>query len=205
MLTVLLAATLAHADGLHAGVPVTGIAGFGPPSFQTEQTGWSAIVLDGFVRVYVGKTEEEAAAWVVGMKKRLRREKPKPNPSAFSAPGITDVHGNGTRLILFRDGNIGICVQHKTNARPWATKAHNAIVDEGPPLPQAPQLSEAAGLWTLQAGPQVVQIDFEGGRLARGTGYRFSVPPTAWTAWDALGRPVRTEAPTLPQSTAVAE
>ena len=77
MWALLIAATLAHAGNIHAGVPVSGIKGFGAPSFQTSQTGWSAIVLDGFVRVYVGKTEADAHAWVNRMLKTLSREKPK--------------------------------------------------------------------------------------------------------------------------------
>lgn len=207
MLLTLLAVSLAHATNLYAGIPVTGVPGFGAPSFQTVQTGWSAVVLDGFVRVYVGEDEADAASWVLRMKKRLRKEKPKANPGAFKAAGIADVHGNGSRLILFRKGNIGICVRHKTNARPWAAKAVAAIVEQGPPPPAAPALVQSDDAWTLTPVTGYAQVDFEGGRLIPGQGYRFSQPPTAWTAWDQLGRSVRVERPD-PQgakSTAVAE
>jgi hypothetical protein len=199
MLAVFLAATLAHAGGVHVGIPVSGIAGFGAPSFQTAQTGWSAVVLDGFVRVYVGRTEAETQAWIARMKKTLRRDKPRANPGAFSAKGITDVHGNGSKLILFRDGNIGICVQHKSNARPWARKAHAAIVDTGPPWPAEARLTPVDGIWRIETNPGATQIAFEGGKLIPGEGLRFSVPPTAVTVWDALGRSARTEWAPLPR------
>jgi len=192
MLALILAASLAHADGIHAGVPVTGIKGFGAPSFQTTDTGWSAVVLDGFVQVYVGRTEADAEAWVKRIKTRLRREKPKANSQAIVAAGITDVHGNGTKLILFRDGNVGICVRHKTNARPWATKAHAAIVDEGPAWPTPARLEVVDGAWRILAPPGTAQVAFEGGRLVAGAGLSFSVPPTAVIVWDGLGRSVRT-------------
>ena len=207
MLLSLFAASLAYAGSLHAGIPVRGVPGFGAPSFQTVQTGWSAVVLDGFVRVYVGKDEADATAWVARMKTRLRKEKPTPNPAAFKAAGIADVHGNGSRLILFRKGNIGICVRHKSNARPWAAKAVAAIVDEGPPSPAPPTLIQDEQVWTLSPISGFAQVDFEGGTLIPGSGYRFSQPPKAWTAWDRLGRSVRVErpAPQGAKSTAVAE
>jgi hypothetical protein len=204
MLSLLLLLCTAQADGLHAGVPTQGIKGFGPASFQTVQTGWSAIVLDGFVRVYVGKTEADASAWVARVKQTLRREKPKPNPAAFTGLGATEVHGNGTKLILFRDGNIGICVQHKTNARPWASKAHQAITEAGPPWPAGATLSSDGETWAVNTPTGTAQLAFEGGRLVPGAGLRFSAPPTALVVWDTLGRATRTE-PKPAQSTAVAE
>ncbi len=193
--TLLLSLSIAQADGMHIGVPVRGIEGFGAPSFQSTQTGWSAVVLDGFVRVYVGKTEADTQAWIARMKKRLRKEKPEVNPAAFTAEGITDVHGNGTKLILFRDGNVGICVRHKTNARPWARKAHAAIVDEGPPWPTGARVETVDGTWRVIAPPGAAQVAFEGGKLVPGAGLSFSQPPTAVIVWDSFGRAVRSTPP----------
>jgi hypothetical protein len=188
---LLLLVGLAAADGIHTGVPVRGIEGFGAPSFQTTQTGWSAVVLDGFVRVYVGRTEAEAQVWVERMRRLLRREKPTPNANAFTAEGITDVHGDGTKLILFRDGNVGICVRHKTNARPWALKAHSAIVDTAIGWPTPARLETVDGTWRVIAPPDAAQISFEGGKLVPGHGLRFSEQPAAVIVWDAYGRSVR--------------
>jgi len=192
--TLLLTLGLSWADGLHTGVPVTGIEGLGKPTFQTSQTGWSAVVEDGFVRVYVGRTEGAAHAWVLDRKKALRKQDPTANPGLLALSGVSDVHGDGKKLILFRDGNVAICVRHKhEGALPWAQLVHESIVDDGPPWPKSGKLVQMGSTWQVDPPSGTVHIAFEGGELASNQGLVFLVPPTALIVYDSWGRSVRTE------------
>ncbi|MFT4977846.1 MAG: hypothetical protein ACI8S6_003753, partial [Myxococcota bacterium] len=61
---ILLTLCLAEAGELLPGIPVEGVADLGTADFLTPDLGWTAPIPGGFVRVFVGRSDEEAQAWV---------------------------------------------------------------------------------------------------------------------------------------------
>ena len=183
LLLTALAGNLAWAGEIHAGIPVRGVPGLGEPSFQTASLGWTAGLADGgFVRVFVGKTEEEAAEWYARAVHSLTIV-----PPAYAAFGDEAV-GDGQALLVFRDGNVAVFVRADQDAAAVAERMKAAIVD-GVPWPTAPVLAARAdGTWEISAG-DLVGIRAEGGTLHMGEGWRFGTKPRAVTGWDLYGRP----------------
>jgi hypothetical protein len=184
---------LAVADGIHTGVPIQGVEGVGPPSFQTSTTGWTAPVDEGFVRVYVAPHEAGAKDWVNRMRETMARFKPAPNPDFVANSLADEAYGDGAGLLIFRDGNVGVQVRNKKDAIVWAEIIQLAISDDPVPWPAPARLVPADGLWTVQAPADAAHIAFEGGRLARHQGLTFTAPPRVLVVWDQWGRAVRTE------------
>ena len=189
MTILLLISTLfAHAGDLHTGIPVRGVEGLGEPSFQTTATGWSAPVEDGFIRVFVGKTEQEAIEWVGRMRQSLARYKPQANPEYLSTSNAHEAYGNGISLIIFRDGNVSCMVRHKEDVLPWAKSLESAIVDNGTPWPSPPQLERAGDVWVVQDKQNTAHISFQGGKMALSPTLSFREKPDTLIRWDAWGR-----------------
>ncbi|MFT5683832.1 MAG: hypothetical protein ACI8RZ_004764 [Myxococcota bacterium] len=178
----------AFAAGLHTGIPTTGVEGFAAPMYQTTETGWTALVEDGLVRVFVGRDAESATAWVVTMQKKLEKFEPHPYPE-FADEAL----GDGETILLFRDGNIAVLIHTKANALVWGEVALAAISDEQIPWPAPPiLLQDDLGWWRLSA-PGAAHIAYVGGERLSAGGLVFSHPPRAGVAWDAWGRAARVE------------
>jgi hypothetical protein len=170
----------ALAAGIHTGIPVHGVAGLGDPEFLTPKTGWTASIEGGFVRIYVGATEADAAAWTERTRAGIQVELP-------SIPGYADAAwGDPQTLIVFRDGNVAAMVRAKAGARDVADRLRAAIVDGGP-APRKPTLVQAGERWEAHA-PDAVDVTFSGGRPAAGAPNVWIEPPTELVAWDAYGR-----------------
>ena len=195
MTGVMLAATLAvaHAGGIHTGIPIRGVDGLGPVAFQTSSTGWTAPIEGGFIRAFIAPTEAEASAWLTRLRESLAKYKPEPNMSFLELTVADEAYGDGDGLLMFRDGNVGVMVRTKAEAAMWAEILLTAIVDVSVPWPKPPSLIEHDGAWTVDAPPDTPHIAFEGGRLLRHQGLRFSEPPHALVLWDDWGRAARIE------------
>ncbi|MGB0640534.1 MAG: hypothetical protein ACPGTU_14445 [Myxococcota bacterium] len=189
MTILLLVSTLfAHAADLHTGIPVRGIEGLGEPAFQTTATGWSAPVTDGFVRVFVGRSEQEAIEWVGRMRESLSRYKPEANEDFLTTSGADEAYGNGLSLIIFRDGNVGCMVRHKEDVLPWAKALEDSIVDNGTAWPSAPKLKSSGDVWVVQEQQNTAHISFEGGKMALRPTLAFREKPSTLIRWDIWGR-----------------
>jgi hypothetical protein len=185
---VILLLPAALAAGSHTGIPTTGVEGLAAPMYQTSQTGWTALVEDGLIRVFVGQDDSSATTWVETLTGQLAKLDPQPYPD------LADMAlGDGETLLLIRDGNIGILVHTKANALHWAEQMLGAISDEPVPWPAPPTLlRDELGWWRLQA-PGAVHIAYVGGERLDEGGLVFSSPPRAAVAWDGWGRAARVE------------
>lgn len=180
-MTLLLLLGAALAAGIHTGIPVRGVQGLGEPSFQGVDAGWSASVDGGYVRVFVGRTEAEAAAW-------LSEGLPLSAGQAPSYPFADEAWGDGEVMLAFRDGNVGVFVRVSAGARGVAERLQAAIVDGGPAWPAPPTLVSQDGRHTLPVDPRG-GVTYQGGRLAREPGWVFTALPTELVVWDPWGRP----------------
>ena len=184
---MILMISTALAAGLHTGIPTQGIEGFSDPLYQTTATGWSTLVEDGLLRVFVAQDAETAAAWLVTMQEKLARFDPQPYLEYAD-----EALGDGETILLFRDGNVAVLVHTKANALRWADAALAAISDEPVPWPTPPALlRDDLGWWRLSA-PGAAHISYVGGERLEEGGLMFSRPPRAGIAWDAWGRAART-------------
>lgn len=172
----------AMAAGLHTGIPVHGVQGLGEPQFSGVDAGWTATVEGGFVRVFVGRTEAEAAGW-------LSMGLPLSAGQAPAYPFADEAWGDGASLLAFRDGNVGVFVRVERGALDLARELQAAIVDGGPAWPAPAPLVERQGRWELPVADPA-GVSFQGGRLVRGPGWVFSQLPAELVVWDAFGRPV---------------
>ena len=181
-MTALLLSGLALAGGLHTGIPVRGVQGLGEPSFQGVDAGWSAGVEGGgYVRVFVGHDEEEAARWL-----RLGAPLSSGPPPAYTF--ADEAVGDGEEFLAFRDGNVAALVRTPAHARQVAERLRAAIVNGGPTWPETPRLVPEDGRLRLSVHDPAGVV-FQGGRLAPGSDWVFSVAPTQLVVWDAWGRP----------------
>jgi hypothetical protein len=196
---------LAQADGIHTGVPVQGVEGLGEASFQTANTGWTAFVDDGIVRVFVARDEAGAKAWIERMRQAMAKYKPLENPDFLANSVADEAYGDGQGLLIFRDGNVGVQVRNKNDATTWAEILQLAISDEPVPWPTPAALIEGPEFWTVQTGPEIAHIAFEGGRLARHKGLRFTQPPRALIVWDKWGRATRSTRQSTDEPTPVSD
>jgi hypothetical protein len=178
----------AHAADLHTGIPVRGVEGLGEPAFQTTATGWSAPVSDGFVRVFVGKSEQETIEWVGRMRESLSKSKPEANVDYLTTSSATEAYGNGTSLIIFRDGNVGCMIQHKEDVLPYAKALEDSIVDNGTAWPSPPKLHRTGDVWVLQEQQNTAHISFQGGKMALRPTLAFREKPSTLIRWDMWGR-----------------
>lgn len=195
-MTSLLAALLcqnAVASGFHAGVPIASVQALHteegqepePPAFGSSSTGWSLIVPEGIVFVYVAQSDEEMDAWLA-----LQLERQRVPPVAVEQPvtGVDAAWRRGTDFALLRDGNVGIMVQGTAEATEEAALVRGLIQDQGPPWPAPPRLvPDADGAWSVLA-PDALHLAWQGGHRAPGSGPRFTAPPDKLVAWDELGR-----------------
>lgn len=182
-MTLLWLVGAALAGGLHTGIPVRGVQGLGEPSFDGLDAGWSASVEGGFVRVFVGRTEGEASAWLQqGV------------PLAVGSPGTLafadEAWGDGEGVLAFRDGNVSVFVRVERGARAVAERLRAAIVDGGQDWPEPPRLEGTEGCWMLVLPQDTVDFRFQGGRLSREQGCTFKAKPREIVSWDAWGRVV---------------
>jgi hypothetical protein len=185
MIWLLLVLT-ALAGGRHAGIPVRGVPGLGEPSFETSITGWSAQVQGGYVRVFVGRDDLEARAWV----ERMTMGFSKPLATYAGSLRAEDVKGDGRGILLFRDGNVGFLVRVDAagaiDAETWARTLLGALAPDAP-WPAPPALKAQGDRWTVVA-PGAAQVAFHGGHLAPNQGLVFTAPPLELVAWDEYGR-----------------
>jgi len=185
---MILAFGLAFAAGTHAGIPVRGVPGLGEPTFLTPRTGWTSSVEGGFVRVYVGPTEADAAEWMLRAREGLTLQ-----PSPATVLLGDEAFGDGDALYVFRDGNVAVFVRVERGALATARTLHAAIED-GPAWPAAPRLlPRGEGGWEL--GERGVSVSFTGGQLVPFRPGTWSELPATVVVWDAWGRPAEWERP----------
>lgn len=181
---MILLVAAALAGGLHAGIPVAGVPGVTDPAFQTPATGWTASVDDGWIRVHVGVTEAESVAWYARTLATLGAP-----PAPYALAGVDEAHGDGTTLVAFRDGNVGVLVRVGSGARAVAERLRDAIVDAPAPSVAPRAVQEADGTWRCEAAGALA-VTAEGGRPAPLKPGAFVEAPKACVAWDAYGRAV---------------
>lgn len=173
----------ALAGGIHAGIPVRGVEGLGEPSFVSPETGWTAPVAGGFVRVFVGRTEAEAESWLAHARRSLTL------PAADATVTVGDeAFGDGEALYAFRDGNVAAQVRAERDALGVARRLAAAIVD-GVPWPAAASPRESAGRWSF-AVEGAAHVAFTGGRAVPFQRGVYEAPPNEVVIWDEYGRPV---------------
>jgi len=182
MLTLLLATGIAHASGLHAGIPVHGVPGLSDPSFQTPDLGWTATVPGGWARLYVGRDEADASRWYHQQLDTLQVE-------AAPCSGFGDeCAGDGDALFAFRDGNVGVLLRVDRGARTVGEGLRAAIVD-GPAWPSVPTVvAQPDGTYTVVVS-DAVHVDTSGGVSVPYRPGVYRSAPTTVVAWDAYGRP----------------
>ena len=185
---MILLISAALAEGLHTGIPLDGIEGSSLPMYQSTATGWSTLVEDGLVRVFVARDVETATAWMITFQEKLAKFDPQPYPE-FADEAL----GDGESILLFRDGNISVLIHTKANALHWAEITLAAISDEPAPWPEPPLLmKDDLGWWRLDA-PSATHIAYVGGERLDSGGLTFTAPPRAAVAWDGWGRASRVE------------
>ena len=113
----------ALAGGVHTGIPVHGVQGVGEPSFLTPQSGWSAGVDGGWIRVFVGPTEADAQEWY---RRAVATLQVPPPPLALA----DEAAGDDSTLVVFRDGNVAVMVR-APGAGTLARRLRDAIVEIG--------------------------------------------------------------------------
>jgi hypothetical protein len=180
---ILLTLCLAEAGELLPGIPVEGVADLGTADFLTPDLGWTAPIPGGFVRVFVGRSDEEAQAWVQASQMSITQPLP-----AIAGLG-SEAYGDETGLVIVRNQNIALQVRSSGAARAVAESMLAAVPVDGAPWPSPPSLVEGEdGRWQVSA-PGAVRVTFSGGRVVPGAAsLTFSQPPTELTAWDRLGR-----------------
>lgn len=179
---MLLLASLAFAGGVHAGIPVRGVAGLGEPSFVSPDAGWTAPTGGGFVRVYVGPTEADAEGWFAHARGTLTL------PAADAEPVVGDeAFGDGDALYAFRDGNVAVMVRVPAGATEVARTLHASIVD-GPAWPAAPAPVARDGRWVFVVADGG-ELAFTGGRAVAFRRGEFAELPSEVVVWDRYGRP----------------
>lgn len=172
---------VAFAGGVHTGIPVRGVEGIGEPSFLTPESGWSAGVDGGWVRVFVGETEADAEDWY---RRAVATVQVPPPPLSFVGD---EAAGDGTTLVVLRDGNVALMVRSEGSAGEVARRLHGAIVDGGPERLK-PSLVVSGGTWSLDA-PGMVAVRATGGRPVPFRTGSWTAPPSQLVVWDAWGRP----------------
>jgi hypothetical protein len=172
--------SIALAGGVHSGIPVHGVAGVGEPTFLSPEAGWTAAIDGGFVKVFVGPTEDDAKAWYTTAIRSLTIV-----PAAATGLG-DESFGDGEALFGFRDGNVAVMVRARTDAYGEAAALHEAIVD-GVPWPTAPRLvAQGDGTWLVPGQPGFVK--FRGGQSVPFKTGVFRKPPEEIVVWDDYGR-----------------
>ena len=68
----------AFAEGIHTGIPLETVDGWGSPSFQTSTMGWTTLFEEGLAWVVVTRTEEQAHLWVEALVEKQARRSPNP-------------------------------------------------------------------------------------------------------------------------------
>jgi hypothetical protein len=123
----------AMASGLHAGIPVAGVPGLGVASFQSPEVGWMAPIEGGFVRVFVGQTEDEAHDWAARMGQALSLGAP-PAVDGFG----DEAWGDTTGLLIVREGNVAFQIRHDGHAADLARLLLSSIEDAPLAWPSSP-------------------------------------------------------------------
>jgi len=178
---------VSYAGGMHAGIPVQGVDGLGPATFLSPDSGWEAPALDdagqplGVVRVFVGRTQDAALAWVDDAARAIQ---------APLSPlvGIGDAALTTGPVIITRDGNVALCVTLAGgDARPLATVLLDAILDQPAAWPKPPVPRQDQGLTFFDAD-NAVALTVQGGHRPLGEPNGYVELPTQVVAWDAWGR-----------------
>lgn len=179
---MLLVIGLAHAAGIHAGIPVHGVPDVTDPSFQTPELGWTAALPGGWARLYVGKDEADTSRWYQQQLGTLQLPAP-------VATGLGDeCAGDADALFAFRDGNVGVLVRVDHGARTWAERLYAAIVD-GPAWPAPPTLARSAdGAWQVNL-TGVAHVEATGGLPIPFRPGAYRTTPEQIIVWDEYGRP----------------
>jgi len=185
MIPVCLLALMGHAfaEGIHTGIPLETVDGWGSPSFQTSSMGWTTLFEEGLAWVVVTRTEEEAHLWVESLVEKQARRSPNPveglADEAFGSPGW---------FLIAREGNVGVMVQTEHRARDWLQYLLDSIVDDPVTWPEPASLEAMhGGLWVVDA-PEAQHIAYRGGRLSSQPSLIFVEPPTQVIVWDSFGR-----------------
>ena len=169
-------------------IPTNGVEGLGPPHFQGSSTGWTALVDDGYVAVFVGRNAEAAQDWVDRKVEALTIYSPTANPSFIAATGVDAALGDGVGLMIFRAGNLAAMSRHKSDASGWATTLHAAIVAIDEPWPAEPTLQQTAQGWVPVKSEAIVHLQFSGGQTTTDPSLAFSERPDKLVSWDQWGR-----------------
>lgn len=189
----------ALAAGLHAGIPVHQ-RDLGEPDFQSAENGWTAPLANGqgFVRVYVGRNDAEAVDWFMRTREGFSRLIPDYVYADQAA-------GDGTGVLLFRDGNVAVMVRSEANEALTIAQSLQARIVDGPPSFSLASLTRTGDGWAVVApGAAFIQTR-GGGNIPCGNldpnmlpQTEFAPPaitPCVWstrpdevTVWDGFGR-----------------
>lgn len=174
----------ASAQELHTGIPVRGVEGLGEPDFLTPELGWSAPIEGGFVKVFVGTSAAQAAAWARQAQMSIAVVLPPTDVLGDEA------WGDASGLLIVRSGNIAFQVRAQGNAAEIAQTMLDAIPAGSQPWPEPPTLTAVGeGQWRVEA-PGAAAVRFTGGGPAGASvDLTVSQRPAAVVAWDEWGRP----------------
>ncbi|MEC8193567.1 MAG: hypothetical protein VX944_16160 [Myxococcota bacterium] len=169
-------------------IPPIGVDGLGSPHFQGSSTGWTALVDDGYVAVFVGRNADAAQHWVDRKVEALSIYSPTANSTFLDATGVDAALGDGVGLMIFRAGNLAAMSRHKSDASGWATTLHAAIVAIDEPWPAEPTLQQTAQGWVPVKNEAIVHLQFSGGQTTTDPSLAFSERPDKLVSWDQWGR-----------------
>lgn len=185
----------ALAAGIHSGIPVHQ-RDLGEPAFQSPENGWTAPLANGqgFVRVFVGRDEAQAADWFLRTRDSFSMLIPDYPPLNVGS-GADEAAGDGVGVLLFRDGNVGVMVRAEDGTALTMGESLKARIVDGAPGLFMPAMQRVEDGWALVA-PGAVFVQQQGGAqiplfLTGGMpsqGLTFTVRPESFTVWDAYGR-----------------
>jgi hypothetical protein len=170
---------LAMAGGVHAGIPVHGVAGVGAPTFLTPNSGWTAAAPGGWVRVFVGAIEAEGAAWYAHQLETMTVPAPD-----FVLPGVDAAAGDGDTFVAWQDGNVGVVVRVESGAGALATRLRASVVEQAPAV--TARWRAGADVWVDAPGAAAMRSTSGGVILSDSAEFRRK--PAEVYVWDAWGR-----------------
>ena len=178
---------VATAGGTYKGVPVDKLPelGFATPSFETATEGWTAQFPKGLARLYVAPSTAALDAWMADKQAFLAKRQPAPYPGLGVA-----AWGDGSGLLLVRQGNVGLLIETTAGAQGWAEVLLGALVPSDGAWAAKPSLrAMPSGQWVVSA-PGERGLAYRGGvvdqGVAPGSPLTFTQPPERLIAWDAM-------------------
>ncbi|MSP55262.1 MAG: hypothetical protein EXR69_06625 [Myxococcales bacterium] len=193
MLAFIQMISAALAGDIHSGIPVHQ-PDLGEPAFQSAANGWTAPLANGqgFVRVFVGRDEAQAADWFIRTREAFTLRLPD-YPILNVGTGVDEAAGDGVGALLLRDGNVGVMVRAEDETALAIAVSLQARIVDGVLGLSMPTMQRVEDGWSLVAPGAVYTQPHGGGNIpltlvGRGSPLSWVVRPESITVWDAYGR-----------------